>query len=326
MEGEALFVPPQPSTSSFTISAPPPVAAKIEEKPEALVSENSQIEVAPVQIVPEQVIAKEVPVVAEEIEENAESTEIPHTDAITPKLLEIDAEAEPVSSEEIDFSESFSTEDMNDFAVDELLHEDSEATEFDSTADDMGMTEEELAAFIEAESAEGLEESGAEFQMGEELTDDDLTHFSAVESDETEQPIESLQQNTHLTLEEEEDPFAGLELESSDDPDSDLSPATDEDDEFNLETTNYPRSDFATDDEDDLDKLLSRLNDGDLGDFDETETSFDSADEISGKFDLAQMYLDMQDSETARNILSEILAEGDNEQQRKARELMDEIA
>jgi len=36
--------------------------------------------------------------------------------------------------------------------------------------------------------------------------------------------------------------------------------------------------------------------------------------------------LDMQDSETARNILSEILAEGDNEQQRKARELMDEIA
>jgi len=114
------------------------------------------------------------------------------------------------------------------------------------------------------------------------------------------------------------------EDEDTDDPLQSLDTA-DEADESYLNTRESSHSHFATGDEDDLDKLLSRLNEGDLGDFDE-EAAFDSADEISGKFDLAQMYLDMQDSETARNILNEILAEGDSEQQRKAQELMDEIA
>jgi pilus assembly protein FimV len=156
-----------------------------------------------------------------------------------------------------------------------------------------------------------------------------MLQFSAVESDEeAEQTLESLQQNTHLTLDDDEN-FAGLEAELSEDTEPDPLQSldtADEEDESYLNTTESSHSHFATGDEDDLDKLLSRLNEGDLGDFDETEVAFDSADEISGKFDLAQMYLDMQDSETARNILNEILAEGDSEQQRKAQELMDEIA
>jgi pilus assembly protein FimV len=45
-------------------------------------------------------------------------------------------------------------------------------------------------------------------------------------------------------------------------------------------------------------------------------------DEIGTKLDLAKAYLDMGDQESARNILSEVADEGDQEQQREAHELM----
>ncbi|EIJ44342.1 FimV N-terminal domain protein [Beggiatoa alba B18LD] len=71
--------------------------------------------------------------------------------------------------------------------------------------------------------------------------------------------------------------------------------------------------------------------DNDLG-LDSTDLNSDlgdldlESDDIGDKFNLAQMYRDMEDNDTARNILSEILAEGNAEQKQKAQTMMEEIS
>lgn len=49
-------------------------------------------------------------------------------------------------------------------------------------------------------------------------------------------------------------------------------------------------------------------------------------DEISTKLDLAQAYIDMGDAEGARDILEEVIAEGNGQQQQEARKLLDGLS
>lgn len=49
------------------------------------------------------------------------------------------------------------------------------------------------------------------------------------------------------------------------------------------------------------------------------------ADEASTKLDLARAYMEMEDAEGARDILEEVLTEGNDEQKRQAQELMDRL-
>ncbi len=59
------------------------------------------------------------------------------------------------------------------------------------------------------------------------------------------------------------------------------------------------------------------------------EDDFDflsGADEAATKLDLARAYIDMGDSEGARDILDEVLAEGNDSQQAEARELLERLA
>lgn len=67
--------------------------------------------------------------------------------------------------------------------------------------------------------------------------------------------------------------------------------------------------DFAFDDED--------------GDMDFDENLGDDSDEIATKLDLARAYVDMGDSEGAKEILIEVIAEGTDEQKSEAQELID---
>src|SRR5690606_14177444 len=48
--------------------------------------------------------------------------------------------------------------------------------------------------------------------------------------------------------------------------------------------------------------------------------------EIGTKLDLARAYIDMGDPDGARGILEEVLQDGDTEQQREARDLLDQLA
>ena len=52
----------------------------------------------------------------------------------------------------------------------------------------------------------------------------------------------------------------------------------------------------------------------------------DDADEVASKLDLAQAYEEMGETERARNLLEEVLKEGDADQQREARRRLDSIA
>lgn len=52
----------------------------------------------------------------------------------------------------------------------------------------------------------------------------------------------------------------------------------------------------------------------------------DDIGEIGTKLDLARAYIDMGDPDGARGILEEVIADGDEEQQKEARELLDQLA
>ncbi|MNO70956.1 hypothetical protein D3C76_618570 [compost metagenome] len=68
---------------------------------------------------------------------------------------------------------------------------------------------------------------------------------------------------------------------------------------------------------------VSSLDDG------ESDDEFDflsGADEAATKLDLARAYIDMGDAEGARDILGEVIAEGNDNQQQEARELLGRIA
>ncbi|NOQ81939.1 MAG: hypothetical protein GQ548_05390, partial [Methylophaga sp.] len=54
--------------------------------------------------------------------------------------------------------------------------------------------------------------------------------------------------------------------------------------------------------------------------------NFDEIDEAETKLDLASAYMDMGDPEGARNILEEVLADGNSEQKEKAQSLLNELS
>ena len=59
---------------------------------------------------------------------------------------------------------------------------------------------------------------------------------------------------------------------------------------------------------------------------DEDEFDFgDDADMATTKLDLARAYIDMGDEDGARDILSEVLAEGSEEQRQQAQALLDNL-
>lgn len=59
---------------------------------------------------------------------------------------------------------------------------------------------------------------------------------------------------------------------------------------------------------------------------DQFDGILDDTDEVSTKLDLARAYIDMGDSDSARNILEEVLEEGDSEQKNEAENLVSQLA
>lgn len=66
---------------------------------------------------------------------------------------------------------------------------------------------------------------------------------------------------------------------------------------------------------------------GDLGDLDLGDDDFGGGmDEVGTKLDLATAYVEMGDADGAKEMLEEVLADGDDTQKAKAKELLDQIA
>ena len=115
------------------------------------------------------------------------------------------------------------------------------------------------------------------------------------------------------------------------DADAGTSGAPDEGVDWSAGPAAEPSVDFAPDAGDDLDDsastsqaLLDESTDG--GETDQFSLEEFGEGEVQTKIDLAQVYMEMGDTESARGFLEAVLAEGDAEQQEIAREMLSKLA
>jgi len=198
------------------------------------------------------------------------------------------------STEDI-FGEDDDQLDVNfDDIDDEVSLEDNNATD----------SEEDFLAEGETETLEDLDDIELDGLDEDEL--DSLEDFEELNLDEDDDT--SGDQDELLELDEDEFSIGlddGDEI-SLDDNDGELSSSADEADEISLDIDD----DFSFDEDDDADM-----------DFD--ENIGEEGDEIATKLDLARAYVDMGDADGAKEILKEVVAEGNDQQKQEAQELID---
>lgn len=173
------------------------------------------------------------------------------------------------------------------------------------------------------------QEGGLSLDMGEESEasassdDQGLDLDFTLDGDEKDELLESSGEDAG-----EQD--AGLSLDISSDEDESSS---DEVPEIDMESTvELPVADSDT--EDTIELTSHGLDEGDEDDEDSTvfvprssETDEQSSDdEIATRLDLAKAYVELGDKDSAKPILEDIIAEGNDEQRRQAQEMMDQLS
>ena len=211
--------------------------------------------------------------------------------------------------------------------------------EFDlpSTEDIFG--EDDDFGLDDNKSGDDIDASGLDDDIGLDLDEDDDFSIDSDDSSEDEFDIDM-----DLGLDEEDgeevtaseavtETFDSLgDDEFSLDEDSDELDLNMDEDESSFELDE--EGDLGVDDEEDSIDLddsedISLDLDEDEFNFEEDESDFDSeevedsGDEIATKLDLARAYIDMGDSDGAKEILSEVIAEGTDAQKDEARSLLE---
>ncbi|AKS09001.1 FimV/HubP family polar landmark protein [Pseudomonas trivialis] len=208
-------------------------------------------------------------------------------------------------------------------------------TDFDLSLDDL-----EEASPAEVKDDQQTFESLLQQQTEAKAAPDDLSDFDL-----------DLQLDAPASAQSDDDFLSGLEEQMKDVPAVEpptLTPAALDDfdlpEDFDLSLADEPEASakpdaFASELDDvnaELDRLSQSLEhpsiepsftaeDAALGD-DEPEFDFLSGtDEVATKLDLAQAYIDMGDADGARDILSEVLTEGDETQRGEAKEMLGRI-
>lgn len=208
-------------------------------------------------------------------------------------------------------------------------------TDFDLSLDDL-----EEASPAEVKDDQQTFESLLQQQTEANAAPDDLSDFDL-----------DLQLDAPASAQSDDDFLSGLEEQMKDVPAVEpptLTPAALDDfdlpEDFDLSLADEPEASakpdaFASELDDvnaELDRLSQSLEhpsiepsftaqDAALGD-DEPEFDFLSGtDEVATKLDLAQAYIDMGDADGARDILSEVLTEGDETQRGEAKEMLGRI-
>jgi pilus assembly protein FimV len=261
-----------------------------------------------------------------------------------------------VASSEIDDELSFELDDTDEVMpvaepVTDLDQDDDVSFDFDDAlGDSPRVVEQDISLFEEEVTATTIseEESEEELEADLQLPDDTVDDFNLdMAMDELDlaaldEEMESLEadfvdaedvEDTEVVAlddQEETDSYA-VELEGEDEPDFVIEP----------ETLTQPAASELTeiesrDDEDDVfDQVLSGIDSGDdsaaeLADLsdDDMDAELDflaDADEAATKLDLARAYIDMGDTDGARDILAEVAHEGNEEQRQEAVDLLSRI-
>ena len=161
------------------------------------------------------------------------------------------------------------------------------------------------------ESLESFDDEGVENE--DDLPELELPTLNAIETPGREAELSMLPEDFDLSLAEAE------QLLSGDEPE----PSAVDDFEAELERVNA-QLDTLTDELEMPAVEPPPFDITDLGPLEDDE-DFDflsGTNETATKLDLARAYIDMGDSEGARDILDEVLGEGDDSQKNEARELM----
>lgn len=189
--------------------------------------------------------------------------------------------------------------------------DDAELPDFDLGDDDTFSLEEEaladddldLAAFEAdlGELNETAELTETEFAAGDEIVDLELQDEIPSQPVVQESPAVIADESALIDGEEEHDEDLFAQALS----------------DFSAESDDIDLNEFSSDE-----AALADLSDDDM----DAELDFlADADEAATKLDLARAYIDMGDSEGAKDILSEVLGEGNDEQRKEANELLGRI-
>ncbi|WP_196137693.1 FimV family protein [Aliikangiella sp. G2MR2-5] len=203
---------------------------------------------------------------------------------------DFDAELDSISSED----DTSPAEDEEEFDIDMDLHDDEDA--LDSLDSEIEETKGAVTETFDALDEEDFSlDDEDDFKLDEGALDSssgDVESEQEVSLDDS--ALGDLDADDDFSLDlDDSDTEESIDLDSDDDISLDL-----DDDEFN----------FDEDSDDDFG------GDEDLG-----------GDEIATKLDLARAYIDMGDADGAKEILNEVVAEGNDEQQQEAKSLMEKI-
>jgi pilus assembly protein FimV len=238
---------------------------------------------------------------ASELEFDLSSSEPVDVEA---QLAEIDAELESLDFESADLT---GTEAADDFEMDLMA-------DLDSILDDTDQVEEpevDLGADLDFELTD-------EVDLSNELDVPELSDVDSLDADvATAEPVNDLD-------------LAGIELDDAEDS----LPKTPSDAEVTEELTSNIEHDLDAELDGELEALLNST-DNEIA-LEETVLDdepvldslglLDGADEVETKLDLARAYIDMDDAEGAKDILQEILQEGNEAQKAEATGLMEGLA
>lgn len=203
----------------------------------------------------------------------------------------------------------------------ELVAPDSDVLDLDDTPLEFELSDTDTDADAESDSAL---DTDIEFELSslDEMTDEAGDEAGEVEAD------ASVELDASTTVDDFE-----LELDLDADADSQDDLGGDLGIEFSTDTTEMLSATTGADDDQLLDEIERSLDELDAeGGIDSSDLdddgdfSFsDDSDTSATKLDLARAYIDMGDDDGAREILDEVIAEGDNTQKSEANELLGKL-
>ncbi|OMH38703.1 FimV/HubP family polar landmark protein [Motiliproteus sp. MSK22-1] len=238
------------------------------------------------------------PVDSEPVSEVAEDSELDLESFDLDEEDELADEKTEVSSEGLDLGEI----DALDDDLDDL------ELEIPGLAEGLSLDEEsaDSAPATEVDLDEVVSEAEDEVELAEEASDDVGLSLESSED------VSSEDVDRNVLEEAEETPSDESSLMSLD-SDEDLDGVNDEELEAELNL-------MLEGDDNELD-----LEETDVSDSSEELNYLDASDELGTKLDLARAYIDMDDPDGAKDILQEVIKDGDGPQQAEAKKLLDEL-
>ncbi|GAB2189431.1 motility hub landmark protein FimV [Sessilibacter sp. MAH1] len=276
-----------------------------------------------------------------------ESFDAPHsfetTEAFEEESIDLDDGLDLESMDGGELDDSMFADIDNDLAFDEQADESAEEPLLDGdTSDEVVSLEETPELSIEDDSV--LELSDLENSLDLEALDEEMEALSSVdiedelESVDADEKLDDLEGNDPFELDSELDLDEGLaiddELETIDaELDSDLEDLDVAESEIDIPELSEQDIDLEDLSDDVFDEALASIQDENLDDsaeveFNELDTEMSflaGTDESDTKLNLAKAYIDMGDADGARDILDEVLSEGNDQQKQEAEDLMAKI-